>query len=621
MRRGVSLALLAAAACGGGEEGPATTGIFVQAATRPDFYALPYPNDLRQNADGTLDLEGHPSLAGAIDNYMAVFASESGGFGTNAASYLRFTAALDVSSLPASPEAAKADGASVYLVDVDPDSTHLGERWPLRLRFEPAANRYIQPNWLAVLPFPGFPLRAKTTYAVVVTRRVTAAGEAIGPAPELEAILDGNGDAAAQAVYQPLLDYLDVAGGDERADVAHATVFTTSDPTGMMGRLRQVIHEDVPLPVATVTESVEQTAYTLKRGTYSTPIFQDGTAPYRFSGGKVIVDANGRPQVQRMETVRFTMTVPKGVTMPADGWPIVLYAHGTGGDYDSFVSDGTAGRMAAQGLAVIGIDQVLHGPRDPSMGNPDMNFVNLDNLIAARDNVRQSAADDFELTRLVRGPDIGGVPLDASKVYFMGHSQGGLTGPPFLAYEPDVQAGVLSGAGGLIYFTLLYKTEPLDITALVGILLGEPPANVHEFHPMFALMQAFLEPADPVNYGPLLVREPPAGVSPKNIFQSEGLIDHYTPPPNIEALGVSIGLTHVSPVLQAVPGFELRGIPVAAPPIASNLNGKTGVFLQYTAPPDRDGHFVIFRVAEAQVQHAQFLGTLARDGTATLVAP
>jgi dienelactone hydrolase len=597
-------------------------GLFVQATT-DDFYALPYPNDLRRNADGTLALDHHPSSGPLIDTYLSVFAAESGGFGTNSAVYFRFSGALDVSSFPASPDAARDEGASIYLVDIDPDSAHLGDRWPLRFRFEPKGGRYIGANWLAVLPYPGFPLRASTTYAVVVTKRVTAGGAPLATPPELAAILEGGGDAAAKAVYAPLLTYLDLAGGDERADVAHATVYTTSDPTGLMAKLREVVHGDVAAPVANVTVTDDaNSAYTLKRGTYDSPNFQDGDPPYRPSGGRLIVDSTGRPVVQRTESLRFTLTIPKGVDMPDDGWPVVLYAHGTGGDYDSFVNDGTAGRMAAQGLAVIGIDQVLHGPRAPEGTDPDSSFVNLDNLVAARDNVRQSAADDFQLVRLVQGTDaIPGVSLDGSKVYFMGHSQGGLTGPPFLAYEPEVKGAVLSGAGGLIYFTLLYKKEPIDITGLVVLLLGESGNVLDEFHPMFALMQAFLEPSDPVNYGPLLMREPVAGVTAKDIFMSEGIVDHYTPPPNIEALGTSIGLQLINPTLQDIPGLALREIPVVDAPVSANVGTRTGVLLQYTAPPDRDGHFVIFRVPAAQTQHAEFLGTLARDGVATLVAP
>jgi predicted esterase len=312
--------------------------------------------------------------------------------------------------------------------------------------------------------------------------------------------------------------------------------------------------------------------------------------------------------------------------MPAAGWPVVLYAHGTGGDYVSFVRDDTATRMAWQGLAVISIDQVLHGPRNPNGGNVDLNFFNFGNPIAARDNVRQGALDDFQLVRLATtmtvAPRHPGAPFhrfDPDRIYFMGHSQGGLTGPPFLAYEPLVKGAVLSGAGGLIYLSLLHKTRPVDITAVIGSFLRDQPLD--EFNPMLALIQMFIDPADPTNYGRLLAAEPVPGVQPKDIYQSEGLIDNFTPPVNIEAFGVAIGANPVSPILQDVEGFALRGLDVLAPPVQGNLGDRTVVFLQYASGPDSDGHFVVFDVPAAQKQHAEFLGTLAREGRATLVAP
>ena len=82
--------------------------------------------------------------------------------------------------------------------------------------------------------------------------------------------------------------------------------------------------------------------------------------------------------------------------MPPDGWPVILYAHGTGGDYQTFVRESLDLRAALierkgqppTRMAMIGIDQVLHGPRDPSGSNAEITFFNLQNLAAARDNVR-----------------------------------------------------------------------------------------------------------------------------------------------------------------------------------------------------------------------------------------
>jgi len=325
-----------------------------------------------------------------------------------------------------------------------------------------------------------------------------------------------------------------------------------------------------------------------------------------------------------MQTIRFAVTIPNGA-MPLTGWPIVLYAHGTGGSYRSFINDGTAQHMADEGLAVISIDQILHGPRDPSSGNVEILFFNFLNPVAARDNVRQGGADDYTLVRLVEQLTVPEGALihkfNNEKIYFMGHSQGGLTGPMFLPFEPKIKAAVLSGAGGLIYIALLYKTMPApSVRDAVALFIKDEPLD--EFNPFLNLVQMYIEPADPMNYGRYMVKEPWPGVTAKDIFQTEGFTDSYAPILGIEAFGVSMGLSPVAPQIQAVPGFALRNLPLLTEfPVVHNAGDHTAVFMQYMAPPQRDGHFVIFDVPAAEKQHAKFLGSLAETGTATLVAP
>jgi pimeloyl-ACP methyl ester carboxylesterase len=433
--------------------------------------------------------------------------------------------------------------------------------------------------------------------------------------------------ARARELYAPLLAWLDEAGGDDRGDVVSAAVFTTQDPIALLPRLREVIWRDVPAPEPRALSYFGGfDGFKTWEGEYDGPNFQAGEPPYRDpeDGGEIVVDpGSGEPVLQRLEPIHFAISIPEG-DMPASGWPVVLYAHGTGGSFESFLNDGTAERMAAEGLAVLSIDQVLHGPRNPQGESVELDFFNFGNPVAARDNVRQGALDNFQLVRLVsalaideRHPGAEVARLDPDRIFFMGHSQGGLTGPPFLAYEPLVKGAVLSGAGGLIYLSLIEKTEPVDVSALVGQLIRDRPLD--EFNPVLALVQMYLEPADPTNYARLLVAEPAPGVGPKDIFQSEGLIDHFTPPANIESLAVAMGLSPVEPELAPVPGFALRGIDWLEAPVSANLNGRTAVFLQYEAAANSDGHFVLFRVPAAERQHAAFLGSAARDGRAVLV--
>src|SRR5581483_12134604 len=207
----------------------------------------------------------------------------------------------------------------------------------------------------------------------------------------------GSSDAritAAAAAYKPLADWLATQPG-LAAHVMNATVFTTLDATSMMPRLRQAV-------LATAAPTLSGLSYKgedspgvddLYEAMYMTPNFQVGSAPYlNTGGGQMVLDGNGIPQVNHMENLRVAMTIPKGVAMPAAGWPVVLYAHGTGGDWESFVSDGS-GREAAKvtdaagnvigRMAMISIDLVNNGARVPAGTNVDLAFVNVNNIVAA----------------------------------------------------------------------------------------------------------------------------------------------------------------------------------------------------------------------------------------------
>jgi predicted esterase len=595
------------------------------------FYALPFPNDIRVGEDGRMDLSDYIRPNALLDNYIEIFAEKQRGFSINAAIFFRFTQPIDPASLPQEPADAQESDATVYLVNVDPDSARRGETSPLWFRFEHFAGETIGDDWLSVLPYPGFPLEEQATYAAVVTTRLRAPdGTAVAAAPDFATILATSAPsdpelARAQQLYQPLLDWLDEPGGDERADVISAAVFTTADVTGAMGKIREAVFElDVPEP-RKIEWLGDFDDFAWYDGVYDAPNFQTGSAPYMTEGGEIIFDdVTGMPIVQHMEEMRLSFSIPKG-ERPSGGWPVVLYAHGTGGSYHTFKNNGTAARMAQRGLAVVGIDQVLHGPRNPG-ASPEISFFNFQNPLSARDNTRQGALDNVQLLRLVKAFDYterhpGGrtIRFDPDRMYFFGHSQGGLTGPPWLAYEPEIPGAVLSGAGGLLYLSLLNKTEPINIPDILGAFIRDFPLD--EFNPVFALLQMWLDAADPASYGPLLFRNPPDGIEAKHIFQSEGFTDRFTPNVAIEALATSMGVDQVAPSLERLPGLELRGTDVLNPPVTTNRNGVTAVLLQYDEEQGSDGHFVLFDIEAAKKQSSDFIGSLAATGTATVPAP
>lgn len=562
-----------------------------------------------------------PTNSPLVDSYR-MYAETLDGFSMNAAISSRFSGPLDPTSLP-DPAGSLEDGASVYLVNVDVRSPNKGKRTPIIASFRADGTNTIGTNRLVVRPYPGFGLDEGTTYALVITNRVKdAAGDAIGRAADFSTLLGTGGDAAmtaARTAYQPLLDVL--AGKTD--DVVSAAVFTTEHATQIGPALRAGVF-GTPAPVATaITPGAMNAMYKLFTGTYTAPNFQTGTPPYLDGGGEIQVGSDGAAIVQRMEPMRFALTVPVG-TPPANGWPLCIYAHGTGGDYKSFVDDGTGIRLAQQGVATISTDQVLHGPRDPAGTDPGVAFFNFTNPLAGRDNALQGAADAWSQMRLAEGLQFddgqGGFKIDPTKISFFGHSQGGLTGPAFVAFEPAVTGAVLSGTGGLLYLSMLYKKEPLDFGGLVQTLARDSPMD--EDNPSLAIAQMWIERADGANYARYMVREPQAGNAAKNIFQSEGFTDTYAPNPAIEAFATAIGGDLVQEAdAKDVPGLDLRGKMMMAAPVTDNAGTATAVLAQFKQAPGSDGHFVVFEVPAAEKQSAQFLGTLAATGKATVVTP
>ena len=624
LRQGLVLALLGSA-LGGCGDGTQTSAIFEipGASAAADFYATPFPNDLRRHDDGTLDLSAFPSNSLILDQIRDA-AQALDGFGLNGAAFALFDGPLDPASLP-DPAASMEPTASVYLVNIDPGSADRGQRTPVVVTFRADGTQTLSTNNLVVRPYPGFPLDEGTTYAVVITKRVAAAdGSSVATSSSFSKLIGTGGDATiahARTVYQPLLDYLDEPGDDARADVISAAVFTTQHATTIASALRKGVLA-AAAPIATNVMLLNAlTNMSVFTGDYMAPNFQSGDVPYKNAPtGQIKVGADGAAIQQRMESLRFSLAVPVG-PVPSGGFPIAIYSHGTGGDYLSSEDDGTAEQLALQGIATISMDQVLHGPRNPG-GNPELDFFNFGNVFAARDNALQGAADAFSQLRLAQGfsffDGVRTITLDMNHVFFFGHSQGGLTGPGFVAFEPLLKGAVMSGTAGLLYLNLLHKTKPLNIPALVETFLRDEP--VDENNPSLALLQMWVDRSDPANYAPLMVRKPPPGVAPRNIFQTEGFTDTYAPNIGIEAFATALGGDLVQePAQKDVLGLTLRGRTVKTAPITANLDGVTAVLAQFNQKAGSDGHFVVFDIAAAKKQAAQFLGTLASTGKATVV--
>jgi hypothetical protein len=678
MRRFVVLGLAVLLACGSSSEsGPSgatgATGVTAPMFAAPasldelsqeHFFDHPFPSDLRVDPDGAARFAGFPNprLVPLLDTYVAASKGLLHGFSPTSAIYLRFTGAIDPSTLPADPPAATKPDASVQLVDVDPASPEHGQRKLVSTFWREEQGVYWQADTLAVMPMLGQPLRPKTRYALVVTRRAKAAGGGeIEPSEELRETL-GMAPATPRTqqlhdLFAPAVSELGAAGVPA-GDIVHMTVFTTDDPTEEMFAVADHVKANVPAPAARDWAARDQAqAYDVYEGNYGpSPNYQAGTIPYRqpADGGGFVFEG-GKPKLQNTFDLRFALVVPnaQACPAPAGGYPIVLYAHGTGGDYRSFIDDGTAGALATQCLASMGVDQIFHGtrPGSPPLDDPQRDstiqllFFNFDNVIAARTNNRQSAVDVVQQARLFTDAHVTvpaavshtgqEIAFDASKLMFFGHSQGGLNGPLFLASTNQARGAVLSGAGSVLAIALLEKTKPFDVAAAVRVLVGlssaDDAAELNAFHPVMTLAQSLVDATDTIHYGRVITKEPRPRNAPKSIYQTEGISpdgtgDNYAPPHGIESLSVSMGLPRMAPGVRPIQEgvwSGLQDLTIPADGVSGNLAGgqASGVLAQFTPKPGSDGHFVVFDIPAARKQAAVFLKNLAADPKGRVPAP
>ena len=678
---GAGGALLLSVVCGCGpiELGTPAHAIYVVPESLDElsgtsFLDHPFPSDLRIE-DGSVRFEGfyNPRQIKIIAEYLDASQGLLDGFSPVAAGYLRFDGPLDPTSLPPTPTASLHPRSSVQLIDVDPESPEYGARKLVTLSYRAAEGVYLLPSTLRFMPTLGFPLRPGTRYALVATRALqTIDGGDVLPSAELGQVLgiapaDGP-RVALKKDFAPSIDALSRLG-IRPSDIAHLAVFTTNDPSAELRAVHEHLRTEVAPPTMQWRGGTKHYKFVNNYVEYQSvygpsPNYQVGVPPFdKYGDGGEFNFVDGEPEVYEYFDARFSLTVPANdCVMPEAGWPVVLYAHGTGGSWRSYIKSGYVELLADRCIAMMGVDQIFHGTRP---GAPDekqgvqIAFFNFENLIAARTNGRQSALDEVQRARLFTESPLlpessGGIPsnashtgehilFDPSKVMFFGHSQGGLNGPLYLAIDDSALGGVLSGSGAVIIVTLLEKTEPSPSIAdlLRSVFLGLKADEYDEldfFHPALSLAQSMVDTIDPINYARMIALEPRPGFMPKSVYMSEGIGadgigDSYTPPHGTEAQAIAMGLPLQLPAQVEIDELAFGGPePIAIPVegltgnlpcgLASEACGlASGVLAQWAPPAGTDGHFVVFNVPEAEQQISEFLAELADDPTGRIPAP
>lgn len=619
------------------------------------FFDFPYPSDLRLTADGAPDLTAFPNPGGAILDGLKKGAMERKGFPVVPAGYFRFSTAL--ASRDPENLVEGGDKAPILLVDVDPTSPERGKTFPV-VAATPNPDPYVPEHLLAVAARPGIVLSPNRKYAFVVTHAVglEAGGEPKTP-ETLAALARGevpktaNGDKLS-ALYAPLWETLDKIGV-ARADVANATVFTTGDivaDTAALGDkvIAQYTPELTDLALEADPENkLPELCHV--RAKIVLPQFQKGT-PVFTTEGLFEMGADGLPKKQRDETVPVSIAIPR-TPMPAGGYPLVIYFHGSGG-VSRQVVDGGGGaepgdrypgpNLAKRGIASAGAALPISPERVP--GASDIDYINVNNLVAMRDTFRQGILESrivlSALEKLSIPPSVlegcSGPSLPAGetayhftdKPHAQGQSMGGMYTNLVSAVEPRIKLSVPTGAGGFWVYFILKTSTVQGAGGLVALLL-QTPERLTFVHPALQIAETALEAVDPMVSAVRVGRRPLPGHPARPIYEPAGLNDSYFPTQIYDAMDLSYGHPRVGDEIWPSMGEAQKLVGLDTPlsyPVKGNLtseNGQTytGAIVQYDPGAGKDGHAIYRQKPVVQHQYACFHTTFLETGTATIVAP
>ncbi len=640
------------AACGD-NDGSSTTSFFdlTGATTDADsFWNHPFPSDLRLTAAGSPDLTGFPNRRNTpMMNGLLATAGVRQAWPLMSIGYFRFTAAVPDRAI--GDVIVPADDAPALLIDIDPSSPELGTKYPIVAQTL-AADPYISSNLVALAPRPGIVLRPLTKYAYVIR---TAFAPGFAPPDGLADLAAGRTPsgtlgATAATLYAPLWTALDAAS-IARTDVIAATVFTTGDEIARTRKRTEALRTQFHPQITDLVLSGGSTydGFCVLHGSVTMPQFQIGTPPFD-TGGTLMLDANDIPQRQVDMTIPVVITLPKAA-MPATGWPLYQFFHGSGGLSTGLVDLGRSpdssdnpepGKgpgyvVALHGIAAASSALPLNPERLPSAS--DYEYLNVSNLAAFPSTFQQGIYEQrllLDSLLALQIPqslvDACGIPAPASgmhtfdpaKLVAGGQSMGGMYTNMIGSVEGRYGAFVPTGAGGFWNLMILETAIIPGVRSLLGAALGVDDTTLVFVHPALDMMALGWEIAEPIAAMSRIADRPLPGLTARHVYEPVGMGDSYFATDVYDAAALAYG-NQEAPTMQwptMQDALNLDGLGGLVPyPVKGNRSGMTRVVVQYQGDGIIDPHYIYRQLDAVKHQYGCFLESYLRDGIPTVPAP
>jgi hypothetical protein len=356
-----------------------------------------------------------------------------------------------------------------------------------------------------------------------------------------------------------------------------------------------------------------------------------------------------------MEEVPITITLPKLQPMPAGGFPLAVYFHGSGGLSSQVVDrgkremgesepkkgEGPAFVLAPHGFAAVGSAHPVNPERLP--GATETQYLNFSNLASFRDIFRQGVIEQrlyLEALRtleispsLVSACNMPSPPaayrFDPDAVVALGQSMGGMYTNLVAAVEPRIRAVVPTGAGGFWNYFITKTMLISGLNALLAAALRVDGSEIAFVHPSLYLIQVAWEPAEPLAHMPRLAYRPLAGHPVRPVYEPVGKDDSYFPTVLYDAIALAYNHQEagqvVWPTMQDALALDGRQGILSYPVIQNrtSLAGAkyTGVVVQYLGDGYSDPHSIYAQLDDVKYQYGCFLESFLKSGVGVVPAP
>ncbi len=339
--------------------------------------------------------------------------------------------------------------------------------------------------------------------------------------------------------------------------------------------------------------------------------------------GRVELDAAGAPIAKGATTVPFLLTVPRDSGKGLAKTPVLIFQHGLNASRAQVLA--VANDYARAGYATIGIDALWHGERRPGARDEKHAFgttpgpdgladdteygasmvffdFNGDDAVsirpldarAVRDNFRQAVLEIGQLVRLVKRGDVSALvasdaslatlSFDGDSLVYTGESFGSVLGAIVIAVDTDLRAAVLAVPGASIFLSM-FASSPV-FSGIAAILLRRPfDASLDVTDPVtlpfaaqrsLSLMQAAIEPGDPIAFAEHVARTPRGAA--RSVMLLQAFSDEVIPNQAGELLGSAMGASQVT-----IPGrtrpLRYVTVPTLTPPVTGNMGDATVAIL------------------------------------------